>query len=380
MIIKEAELYHLKIPFKLNFSHAKADRFFSDSIILRLTGNSGTGYGEAVIREYVSGNTDGELTAEFNNLLEPFRTDELSADRVISILENTDPDPSRLPLLCAVETAVLDLLCNAEKTDIYGLLGYAPIRNEIIYGGTLPLLPEQAAEKLLKGYKQLGITNLRIKINRDPEYNNGILSLARRIMGETFDIKVDANAGWTLDAAERNLPLLREWGVKIIEEPFGREEISSGTQQLGNLIDSGLAEGMVFMADESALTAADILQAAEQKTFGMVNIRLAKNGGILKALKLAETAAKYGIRYMSGCHVGETGILSAAGRAAASIMKQPEYVDGSFDSHLLSGNITVDDLSFGEGGKAGIIRNSGIGFKIDQNKLEGFTCERNRCF
>ena len=40
------------------------------------------------------------------------------------------------------------------------------------------------------------------------------------------------------------------------------------------------------------------------KTFGMINIRLAKNGGLLKALDMAETAAKAGLDYMCGCHVG----------------------------------------------------------------------------
>ena len=83
---------------------------------------------------------------------------------------------------------------------------------------------------------------------------------------------------------------------------------------------------------------------------------------------------------MSGCHVGETGILSAAGRAAASMMNNPEYVDGSYDAHLLSENITEKDLSFGPGGKAEIIRGRGLGFKIDENKLQGATDERIKCF
>jgi muconate cycloisomerase len=133
------------------------------------------------------------------------------------------------------------------------------------------------------------------------------------------------------------------------------------------------------MADESVLTAEDVKRSAKEKTFGMINIRLAKNGGLLKALELAETAEKLGIRYMSGCHVGETGILSAAGRAAASLMKSPQYTDGSYDSHLLSGNISMEDLSFGFGGRADIIRNNGLGFKIDKNKIEGFTNERITC-
>jgi len=95
---------------------------------------------------------------------------------------------------------------------------------------------------------------------------------------------------------------------------------------------------------------------------------------------MAAETEKLGLRYMAGCHVGETGILSAAGRTAASVMKNPEYSDGSYDSHLLTGNITRQDLSFGQGGEAKIIRNCGLGFEIDEEKIEGYTSERIECF
>lgn len=389
MIITSAELYQLQIPFKLAFNHTRADRLCSDSIILKLTGvaKSGaqyTGWGEAVIREYVSGKLESNkkfietVSAAIRSLLDPFISRQLTEDQILSELSDCKPAENELPLLCAVETALMDLLCTASGSDIYSLLGRSPAREIIIYGGTLPLLPTPAAEKLLGGYKKLGITNLRVKIGSDPEYNKKTLLLVRKIMGENYDIKVDTNAGWTFDDAIINIPLLRELGVKIIEEPFGKENSGCGNT-LCRLIKSGNTDGIIFMADESALTAEDLKTAAKEKTFGMANIRLAKNGGLLKALEMAEAAEKLGIRYMSGCHVGETGILSAAGRLASSLMKTPEYTDGSYDSHLLTGNITEDDLSFGPGGKANIIRNKGLGFRIDENKLEGFTHERINC-
>jgi muconate cycloisomerase len=343
------------------------------------------GRGEAVGRDYVSGKISGKnnyfdsISMSVKALLEPFSSEDLSNDKILDRLKRAEPGESELPLLCAVETAMLDLMCKTSGADIYDLLGSKPLRVSLSYGGTLPLLPQPAAEKLLGGYKQLGITNLRVKISNDPEYNRKTLQLVRTIMGEEYDLKVDTNAGWSYEDALINLPLLKEFGIRIIEEPFGRENIQ-GEQLIKRLNLSPAASGIVFMADESALTINDIRSAAAQKTFGMINIRLAKNGGLLKALELAKTADSLGLRYMAGCHVGETGILSAAGRAAASLMNKPEYVDGSYDSHLLSGNITTEDLSFGFEGKADIIRNNNLGFRIDKHKLEGFTDERIRCF
>jgi muconate cycloisomerase len=271
------------------------------------------------------------------------------------------------------------MLCGNTNTDIYELLGRPPERDVIIYGGTLPIMPLPAAEKLLNGYNKMGIGSLRIKMDRNTERNEATVRLARRILGQDYDLRIDANAGWTVEYAAGIIPFLNDEGISIIEEPFGR--ISPGEQDpLRELIAGGNAEGITFMADESALTIEDIRKAAIEGTFSMINIRLAKNGGILRALSMAEEAEKLGIRYQAGCHVGETGILSAAGRAAASMMKKPEYTDGSYDSHLLSGNITAEDISFEAGGRGRIITGKGLGFQVDEKKLKGFTDEKLQCF
>ena len=53
-----------------------------------------------------------------------------------------------------------------------------------------------------------------------------------------------------------------------------------------------------------------------------------------------------------GCHPGETGLLSAAGRHVAGNVRGLRYVEGSYDRHILAENLTVEDLTFGYGGWA----------------------------
>ena len=381
MKIVNADAYLLKIPFKMSFSHSKADRFFCDSVILELTaldddGMPVRGWGEAVIREYVGGRMEGgrtALSATFGRLLN-FAGLELDRNELLDAVRFSEASEAELPLLCAAETAVLDLLCKASGCDIYGLLERAPVRSSLTYGGTLPILPLRAAEKLLGAYAKLGIGNLRLKLSANFEQNRDTVALARKILGEKYDLKVDANAGWTLADAEKNIPMLRSAGISIIEEPFGREE--AGKSSITELKRDSLADGMLFMADESALTAADIRRAAEEKSFDMFNLRLAKSGGLLKTLGMAEQADELGLGYMAGCHVGETGILSAAGRAAASLMSRLLYCDGSYDEHLLKDNITTENLSFGPGGRASVIRNTGLGYEIDESKLKEYSDEQ----
>ncbi len=386
MIIEKAFIHYLNIPFKMTFSHSKADRAHSDSIILEIQAKSASGkeifgYGEAVIREYVSGtieNSDTEeeaVTSVFNEFLNEFRSRELSPDNVLNELKAFNPEAEKLPVLCAVETAMLDLLCTETGSDIYNLLGVEPQRETIVYGGTLPVLPIPAARKLMGAYKQMQIPNLRIKVLDDTAYNTEILALGREIFGDDYPLKIDANAAWTAETAVENFPLLKKFGITIIEEPFGRNE-----SEMDKIKKHEAFDDFIFMADESALNMEDLKAAVKNKTYKMINIRLAKNGGLLKALDLAAFSDKNGMKYMSGCHVGETGVLSAAGRAAASIMKNPVFTDGSFDAHLLEGNVTEDDLSFGLGGIAGIIRNKNLGFKLSRKNLEGYTIEKRTCF
>ena len=99
----------------------------------------------------------------------------------------------------------------------------------------------------------------------------------------------------------------------------------------------------------------------------------------MRSLKLEEAATARGVTSQLGCHVGETGILSAAGRVAASLMREPVYVDGSYDEYLLSENITAENLFFGRGGRAEIIRDEGLGFTIDKNALDRLAYEHRTC-
>ena len=383
MRIEKAKLFHLNIHFKVNFVHAMASRSYSDSIIVMLEGNGFKGYGEAVVRDYVSGSL-GEKTDILSNArtaaneiikLLGVKERDFTAAELKRNLKSLKIENSHLPVLCAVETALLDFLCGKEEKDIYELLTTQPLRERVIYGGTLPILPLKAAEQLLNGFKKLKITNLRVKLNNNLEYSKEILKKARHILGENFDLRVDANASWNLESAFSNLEICREYGIFAVEQPFKRK-----SEYFPKLLNSPQAKDFHFVADESALTEEDIYDAKQNRSFDMINIRLSKNGGLFKSMLLAEKAEEYGIKYQVGCHVGETGILSSVGRVLASLVKDPIYTDGSYDEYLLTDNITKANLTFGSGGEARIIRGRGLGFKIDERKLRRLSIETTEYF
>ena len=95
-----------------------------------------------------------------------------------------------------------------------------------------------------------------------------------------------------------------------------------------------------------------------------------------RALRLIELAARYGLGVQLGCHPGETALLSAAGRHLASNLTGLRYVEGSYDRHILSANLTKDDLTFRYGGWAKPIEGPGLGVRVDLDALEAMTVTR----
>jgi muconate cycloisomerase len=71
-----------------------------------------------------------------------------------------------------------------------------------------------------------------------------------------------------------------------------------------------------------------------------------------------------------GCQVGETALLSAAGRHFAATVTDLKYVEGSYDRHLVHEPLGTEDISFRRGGWAPILTGGGLGVTIDPAALE----------
>ena len=365
-----SRMYKLSIPFKLIFSHSEASRSACDSQILEVGSGNEKGYGELLLRSYVNDprgilNSDERIAGRLKEMLGELTCEGMPGmAELSSFLLKDSWEKQDLPLLAAVEAAFLDLICRKQNKDIYELIGREPLRDEIRYGGILPILSPGAMEKILQTYLKMAIPYIRIKLSADYGYNDGALSLAREILGDGFDIRVDVNCGWDIDAAVKHLDLLRSRGVALVEEPLG-----ALPEKMRILAKKSLGSGVGYVADESAVLFSDLDGIIKDGTFTMLNLRIAKNGGLLRVLAMSEKADDNGLTYQLGSHVGETGILSVMGRIAASLMKTPLYADGSFDDHILTDNITRRSYTFGMQGRAPVIRGNKMGYDVAKEKL-----------
>jgi L-alanine-DL-glutamate epimerase-like enolase superfamily enzyme len=184
-----------------------------------------------------------------------------------------------------------------------------------------------------------------------------------------MDLRLDANEAWHADELLAKMAVLRPFSLSCIEQPVPHAEVGALAALREQL-------GVPVMLDESLTSVADAEAAIAGKTCDLFNIRLSKCGGYLASLKLAAIAHAAGLGYQLGCHPGETGVLSAAGRHWACSVANIRYLEGSYDRHVFHRPLTNEDMTFGYGGRAGAIEQAGLGVTMNDVALGKLTVSR----
>jgi len=129
--------------------------------------------------------------------------------------------------------------------------------------------------------------------------------------------------------------------------------------------------------DESLRTLAEAQTLVEKRACGAFNIRVSKCGGLLPSLRMATIASEHGLDCVVGAQVGESGILSAAGRLLASTIA-PRYLEGSGGSLLLKRDIVREQVVPGYRGRAPVFEGPGLGVHVLEDVLSSLTVRELR--
>jgi muconate cycloisomerase len=386
MHIRQLTAYLVRLPLKRAFRHASAARRESDNLLVRCELAGGTvGWGEGVPRSYVTGETPAGC---LDQLARTPLTDQLSADcdswpEVVRLCEGFRPrvehdDPRGChgnALRCAVELSILDAfgrlfgepLGAAARTcePARPILSSRPVvqYSAVIDSGHSGLLRKALARRLY------GFGHCKVKVGAAGDDDAARLRTIRRGLGARMDLRLDANEAWrSAEAADKFAPL-RRFGISCLEQPIPHAEVAA-------LAELRAQFGVPVMLDESLTSVIDAEAAIAGRTCDMFNIRLSKCGGFLASLRLAARAHAAGIGYQLGCHPGESGILSAAGRHWATSVAGVRYLEGSYDRHVLERLLTNEDVTFGWAGRAPAITRPGLGVTVNDSVLEKVTFAR----
>lgn len=387
MKVDRMRLAHVALPLKKAIKHASHERSSSDNLVVEVVLSDGvTGYGEGVPRSYVTGETI-ESTFEVLSRFDVGRHMGNVADLVhvvqrleALVLPETANDPRGMAAnaaQCALGLALLDAYCRSLGRPIREVLELAagsaqllyPSPQAVRYSGAITAETEKKERVSAWKMRLYGFRQVKVKVGVPGQDDAARMARFRRIMGNSMDLRLDANEAWQPEELlERVAPLLR-YLPSVLEQPVPHERVGSLAELLPRLV-------VPVMLDESLCGYPDAVRAVDEKLTDLFNVRLSKCGGILATLRMMKLARNAGMGVQLGCHPGESGILSAAGRHFASNVKGLRYVEGSYDRHVLADNLVEEDITFSYGGRARPLTGPGLGVTVSREALERLTVRK----
>ena len=382
MQVVELEARHVRVALRRKVTHASHVRTETDNVVVRCKLSDGsTGYGEGVPRDYVTGETidtcldllkRSDLPKQLDTGCENFAQAVHLAER-LKLAASPDDDRGILgnAARCALELAVLDAFGRAfgepltRVTELVApeLYKFAP---EVQYSGVIGN-PRGWKKRLYPlVYRLAGFSQVKLKVGIEGHDDVKRTKLIRRWLGRRMDLRIDANEAWAAADAAARIRELEPFGITSVEQPVRHEDVAC-------LAEVRKQVTTPVMLDESLCGAIDAERAVQGGWCDLFNLRLSKCGGFIPSLRLAQFAKGHNLGYQLGCQVGETAILSAAGRHFATSVADIRYLEGSYDRHLVWESLSVEDLTFRRSGRAAALVRSGLGFTLDPARLDWVT-------
>jgi L-Ala-D/L-Glu epimerase / N-acetyl-D-glutamate racemase len=368
MVIDIIRIYSVKLPFSLYFSHALRNRSSVNNVIVEVIGEQGEikGYGEGAPRSFVTGETQKSVVQTIPRLIRqhhfPWRINDIG--ELWNFIDSLGDDKTQNAAVCALETGLLDAFGKYRGMHVIDSFPDDFMTNKIYYGIAFPLSGRKTLLGLCRQAQKMKIRKLKLKVGKDLVQNREMLEAVHTVFGEDYNLKIDVNGVWNRELALKHESLLMEYDVKVVEQPMPPD-----APDLADFALRMKRAGVTLMADESACSLDDVKKIVKNGDYQMINVRLSKCGGMRNSLKIIDYLRRHGISFQIGCHLGESGILSAAGRVLCLLCNDAVYYDGSYDKYLLEKNVTVENLSFGPGGKAGPMNGPGLGVKVSSQNL-----------
>jgi muconate cycloisomerase len=220
-----------------------------------------------------------------------------------------------------IDVAIHDLWARSFKVSAKNLMGDSPLSPK----ATAPVGIKMPIAVVGRFFKSMGFEEFKLKVGDNADEDR-LLSL-RKLVGDSVDLRVDANEHWDADGALQKLATFAKAGITSCEQPVpGRDY-----EAMGRVAKEGAIQ---IMADESICTLEDARTLIECGGAKIWNLRLAKIGGFTGMRHFVELGDQHNIEYQLGVLVGESSLLSAASRACFGLT-QFRHVEFGFPGILL---------------------------------------------
>ncbi|MEZ0164942.1 o-succinylbenzoate synthase [Kineococcus sp. LSe6-4] len=213
----------------------------------------------------------------------------------------------------------------------------APRRDRVEVNATVPAVAAQDVPAVLAAFP--GCRTAKVKVaeagaDAATRRREDVARVAavREVLGPAGRIRVDANAGWSVEEAERVLGDLAPHGLEYAEQPCATlEEMALLRRRLA-------AAGTVvpLAADESVRKAEDPLRVAGLEAADVVVVKVAPLRGVRPALAVARAC---GLPVVVSSAL-DTSVGIAAGTALAAALPELPFACGLGTAALLAADVT----------------------------------------
>lgn len=259
----------------------------------------------------------------------------------------------------AIEEAVWDIYAKQKNMPLSAALGGN--KQKIAVGAAIGIQhDERALLNTIEQYAAQGYQRIKVKIT--PGMEEAILSPIRKHF-PTLPLMVDANAAYTLDDIKQ-LKRLDDYGLLMIEQPLAHNDFI-GHAKLQTELDTPIC------LDESINSYADALLAIQLQSCQIINIKIAKVGGLTTAKKIHDLCKSQNIPVWCGGML-DSGIGRAHNIAIASLNNFSIPGDTSASERYWDKDIIIPEVTM-HNGFIHVPSNPGIGYEIDRHFLKAKT-------
>jgi len=223
----------------------------------------------------------------------------------------------------AVDIALHDLAARRRDQTLHGFLGSTVdvVQTDVTLSvGDADVLATAGRARIADGF---GV--LKVKVGTgDATADFERVRRVREAIGPEPRLRLDANQGWSRRDAVNAIRALEDAGcdIELVEQPVAAADLE-GMAWVTDRV------GTPILADESVYGVRDLVTVIRHGAADMVNVKLAKCGGLGPARTLLELAREHGIQTIVGSmmesHVG-------VGAAAALVSAYPTSVVNDLDA------------------------------------------------
>lgn len=306
MQITSITVMGIRLPLIRPFIVAYETYYDMPTLLVKVETDVGiTGYGEATPDQHVTGETWESTYSLLVHQLAPLAIGE-NPFQIERIHEKMADMVYGCPAAkAAIDIACYDIMGKATNQPVYNLLGGRYYESLPVPYVVSILDPEAMAKEAADAIRQ-GYQSIKIKVGTNPVMDVKRIQAVRKAIGESMQLRVDANQGWRNRATTMwVLEQVREANIDWIEQPVIADDITA-------LAEIRRQTHIPVMIDEGVHGDREMRETITKQAADKLNIKLMKCGGIYPALRLVAQAEMAGMECQVGSMV-ESAVASAAG-------------------------------------------------------------------